>query len=221
MENVARIIITMFFIGLIALAIIFFGVFGLVPLENIGKIGKNNEGENVRIEYVPVETESSPETTTTSTVSAPENEEPIMPEEEQDQADPIPDIPSEVNTPSGEIRLDVPPGSPNAPQQSTPIADTQIPVGSVRLTMREGSFVPKSFTIRKGEEITLAVSSGDDRTHVFMFKDTRLSAVAIGVGPGETRLMKFAVPVAGEFDFFCAVPGHEGAGERGRMIVIN
>lgn len=220
MENVARIIITMFFIGLIALAIIFFGVFGLVPLENIGKIGKNN-GDTVRVEYVTVEGEKPSEVPSEATTTVPEYVPPeIMPPGSGGSIQPPPVVPQEVTTPSGKIRLDVPPGSPNAPQQSTPITESQVPTGSVRIVMKEGSFVPRLFTIRKGEEVTLAVSSGDDRTHVFMFKDPRLSAIAIGVGPGETRLMKFAAPVAGDFEFFCAVPGHEGAGESGRMTVI-
>jgi len=66
----------------------------------------------------------------------------------------------------------------------------------------------------------VAVSSTDGYTHVFMFDDPSLSAVAVGVGPKETRAITFNAPAkAGTYSFHCDVPGHTARGEVGAMIV--
>jgi uncharacterized cupredoxin-like copper-binding protein len=65
----------------------------------------------------------------------------------------------------------------------------------------------------------MSVSSSDDSTHIFKFKDDALKAVAVGIAPGETRAITFQTPGPGEYEFYCDVPGHEGRGEAGIMIV--
>lgn len=113
------------------------------------------------------------------------------------------------------------PMTPSAPQQTAPIASTATLSNSViKLGVSASGWDPKEFTVKVGAPTTVAVSSTDGYTHVFMFDDTSLSAVAVGVGPKETRAITFNAPAkAGNYSFHCDVPGHTGRGEVGVMIV--
>ncbi|MEK7107406.1 MAG: cupredoxin domain-containing protein [Patescibacteria group bacterium] len=126
-----------------------------------------------------------------------------------------------VVTPAGEaVKLNVTPGTPEAPQQSNPIASPKdLPPQAIKLSVSAAGFSPSSFTVSAGAAVTLAVTSADTQTHVFMFEDASLSAVAIGVGPGETRAITFNAPKSGEYAFHCDVPGHKSRGEVGKMTV--
>lgn len=118
------------------------------------------------------------------------------------------------------VRLDVLPGSPNAPRQSNPISPEILPADAVKLTVSASGFSPKSFTVAPGQVVTLALTANDNQTHIFKFRDDNLSAVAIGVGPGETRAIVFNAPMqTGDYSFYCDVPGHASRGETGVMTV--
>lgn len=126
-----------------------------------------------------------------------------------------------VITPTGEqVKLNVTPGTPEAPQQSNPIASPKdLPPQTIKISVSAAGFSPSSFTVKSGAAVTLAVTSADTQTHVFLFDDASLSAVAIGVGPGETRAITFNAPKSGEYAFHCDVPGHAARGEVGKMVV--
>lgn len=126
-----------------------------------------------------------------------------------------------VITKTGEVaKNDVVPMSPEAPQQTAPITKAQLPNTAVKLDVSATGFSPAEFSVKAGAPVTLSVSSVDGLTHVFMFEDSALAAVAIGVGPSETRAITFNAPAkAGEYAFRCDVPGHFGRGEAGKMIV--
>ncbi len=127
----------------------------------------------------------------------------------------------EVVTPSGKpVKLNVTPGTPEAPQQSNPIAKpADLPSKTVKLVISSAGFSPKEITVSAGQPVTIGVTSGDSQTHVLKFDDPSLDAVAVGVGPGETRAITFPAPKAGTYKFHCDVPGHSGRGEVGDMIV--
>ncbi|OGE80852.1 MAG: hypothetical protein A3B13_02465 [Candidatus Liptonbacteria bacterium RIFCSPLOWO2_01_FULL_45_15] len=127
----------------------------------------------------------------------------------------------QVVTQTGEqVKLNVTPGTPEAPQQSNPITSPKdLPPQTIKISVSAAGFSPSSFTVKSGAAVTLAVTATDSQTHVFLFDDKSLSAVAIGVGPGETRAISFNAPKSGEYAFHCDVPGHSGRGEVGKMIV--
>ena len=111
------------------------------------------------------------------------------------------------------------PASPEAPKQSDPIGQNSVP-SAIKITITSGGFTPNSFEVNSGAPVALEITSGDTFTHVFAFKDPSLSAVAVGLAPGETRAMVFNAPTSkGEYTYYCNVPGHEGRGEIGKMIV--
>ena len=127
----------------------------------------------------------------------------------------------QVVTPSGKpVQLNVAPGSEQAPQQSAPItASSTVPSRAIKLTVSASGFSPKTFAVNSGDPVVLSVTSGDDQSHVFKFRDPALEAVAMGLAPHETRLITFNAPKAGSYDFYCDVPGHANRGETGTMTV--
>jgi len=126
----------------------------------------------------------------------------------------------QVVTKAGEpVKLDVEPGTPEAPQQSNPVSPEDLPSSAIEFTMTSSGITPSSFEVRSGEAVTISVTAGDEQTHVFKFDDPSLSAVAVGVGPGETRAITFNAPAKGTYGFRCDVPGHAARGETGTMTV--
>ncbi len=197
MEVAVRIIITVLFIALIAVGVVFLGVFGLIPAKKSTTVLEVEEKTIIR--------ETVVNTTTTA---------PVVP----DTSPITPD--AQVVTPEGEpVQNDVLPGTPEAPQQSNPISEDVLPEEAVKIRISAGKIEPGSFTVAADSVVVLSVSSVDEQTHVFKFKNPDLQAVAVGVGPGETRAITFNAPAAGDYEFLCDVPGHAGRGETGVMTV--
>ncbi len=117
------------------------------------------------------------------------------------------------------VKLNVVAGTPDAPQQSNPIGAGSVSAGTIKMTVSAKGFSPNQFVVRAGDVVTIALTSGDTQTHVFKFDDASLSAVAIGVGPGETRAITFNAPSPGKYGFHCDVPNHSSRGETGTMTV--
>ncbi len=125
----------------------------------------------------------------------------------------------EVLTPAGEpVDNTALPGSPDAPKQSRSLSEGEVPEAAVQLTVSASGFSPNEFDVKAGDVVTLSVTSAD-RTHVFKFDDASLQGVAIGVAGNETRAITFKAPAAGDYTFYCDVPGHRGRGETGVMHV--
>ncbi|MFA5871007.1 MAG: cupredoxin domain-containing protein [Candidatus Paceibacterota bacterium] len=127
-----------------------------------------------------------------------------------------------VITPEGKAaRNDVKPMSPEAPQESLPITDkSSISQDKIDIKVSSEGISPKEFRVKANAVTNLLVSSGDQFTHLFKFQDPSLSAIAVGIGPGDpTRLITFNAPLKGEYQYLCDVPGHAGRGESGKMIV--
>lgn len=130
----------------------------------------------------------------------------------------------EVLSAQGNVaKNDVTPGAPEAPQQSAPITPEtlkELPKEAIKLTVSPSGFKPADFSVDAGSVVTLSVTSDEAQTHVFKFEDPSLSAVAVGIGPSETRAITFNAPEKkGDYIFFCDVPGHRGRGETGKMTV--
>lgn len=110
------------------------------------------------------------------------------------------------------------PGSPDAPKQSASLKEEEIPEEAVKISVSTNGFTPNEFKVKAKSAITLSLTS-TDMTHVFKFDDPVLQAIAIGVGGKETRAITFNAPSAGDYTFYCDVPGHRGRGETGVMHV--
>ena len=125
-----------------------------------------------------------------------------------------------LNRSGQEADLKAEPGSPTAPDQSGPISEKSIPNSAVSLEATNYAFTPAEFKVKAGSVVTLALTAKADSTYIFKFNDPSLNAVAIGVGPFETRAITFKAPeTKGEYSFFSDVPGQASRGMVGKMIV--
>jgi uncharacterized cupredoxin-like copper-binding protein len=128
-------------------------------------------------------------------------------------------------TNNGSTTADMGQGQPAAPvnavpQQSEPLkAGQAVPAAAVKITASAAGFSPSTFTVSEGAKVTIALISGDQFAHVFMFDDPALSNFAVGISPGETRTIEFTAPKAGTYTFQDTVPGHAARGETGSMTV--
>ncbi|MCP6720184.1 MAG: cupredoxin domain-containing protein [Patescibacteria group bacterium] len=211
MEVAVKIIITVLFITLIAIAIVFFGIFGIAPLTRLADRG-GSEGVTTT---VVTEVGTEPEVITGEEFEELQEETRVLVPE----ASPVTQDGEVVTQEGAPVKLDVEPGSPEAPQQSNPINEESLPEEAVKLQVSASGFLPSTFKVKTGDTITLSLTTADDRSHIFKFKDPSLSAVAIGVGTSKTRAITFNAPSKGDYSFFCDVPGHELRGETGVMVV--
>ncbi|MDO8557492.1 MAG: cupredoxin domain-containing protein [Candidatus Jorgensenbacteria bacterium] len=132
-------------------------------------------------------------------------------------ASPVSETGKVVTQNGAPVKLNAVPGTQEAPQQSNSISEKQLPSKAIKLSVSTGGFLPATFSVSAGNVITLAISSTDEKTHVFKFDDPSLSAVAMGIGPNETRAITFNAPARGTYTFHCDVPNH--GSERGTMVV--
>ena len=155
-----------------------------------------------------------------------ENGEAIIPESLVDAivvvegANPIAKDGTVVTRSGNAVQNNVVPMSPEAPKQTDSVVAEELPESVIKLGVSATGFDPSEISVKAGAPVTIAVTSTDDFTHVFMFDDSALSAVAVDVSSHETRAITFNSPVeAGEYIFHCDVPGHANRGEVGKMIV--
>lgn len=214
--------LTVIIIAIIAILIIVLAVLALTQKEetNISNGDKNapaNETGDVNDEGAVNTDEASAanDSATTEAVS-----EALQNAESQVEGGNLVTEDNKVVTPTGEeAKNDVEPGSPDAPQQTGPIDEEALPEETVRVNISAAGFSPEELRVAANTAVTMSVSSTDDQTHIFKFKDDALSAVAVGIAPMETRAITFQTPGPGEYEFYCDVPGHESRGELGTLIV--
>ena len=118
---------------------------------------------------------------------------------------------------------DVGPGSKLAPKQSKILTEeekVELIEDTIQLEVsREKGYVPNEFKVKPGQAVTVLLTSVDNQTHTFRFKDRNLRGVAITVRSGESRATTFNAPtVVGRYEFIGSVPDHRDT-EFGFMIV--
>ncbi len=125
-----------------------------------------------------------------------------------------------VVTPQGApVKLNVMPAAADAPRQSIPIKLNEVKdtANTIKLAVNSQAFTPKTFTVRAGQLVNFVLTSTDNYTHIFMFKDPALTAAILGVASHETREISWNAPEPGTYKFYDAIPGRQGVG--GEMIV--
>ncbi|MFA6365525.1 MAG: cupredoxin domain-containing protein [Candidatus Paceibacterota bacterium] len=208
MNTTLRVIVTLFFIALIVLGVVFFSIFALVPKEKLARIKTGNitatstqvQETSKSIFDLPffsqfrelLSSRQAPEVVPTSTPEV------------------VIQKPQEL----------IPPGSPDKPSQSSAVQKEQLPQGTIEVRISPDGFSPKSFSVKAGEMVSLALVSDDAFTHTLSFDSTELSQFSMGVAAQETRVIFFWAPQEkGTYGFRCGLPGHFDRGEVGSMIV--
>lgn len=96
--------------------------------------------------------------------------------------------------------------------ESSPVAD-----GARRIQVNATSFAydPDEITVSVGEDVAIVLSS-DDLLHDFVMDEID---VHVAADRGETAEGGLRADTAGEYTFYCTVPGHRDAGMEGTLIV--
>ncbi|HET7055295.1 MAG TPA: cupredoxin domain-containing protein, partial [Thermomicrobiales bacterium] len=89
------------------------------------------------------------------------------------------------------------------------------PAGPVEVDMVDLAFNPTEVTIPANTDVTIHAVNSGALPHTFTIPDV---ADTGEVAPGSSTDVKVNLP-PGEYDFHCAVPGHEAAGMVGKLIV--
>lgn len=218
MEDAVRLIIIVLFIGLIVVAVVFFGVFLLAPLGNVGGLLGHKATSTETVNLPPLNQQSNE---SGSNATQPNENPPVGNENQSSQ-------PTSAATPSSGVTAPVissipgpslSPGDYRLINQSSPLAASDIPSGAVKLTVTSEGFSPSVITASAGSVVVLAVISGDNETHVFKFDNPDLSSVSVGVGPYGIRTLSFVINKSGVYGFHDDVPGRAQAGVVGRLII--
>lgn len=85
----------------------------------------------------------------------------------------------------------------------------------IMVTAKFAAFDPSTITVAKGQKVKLTITS-TDAPHTFTIDELGIN---VAVGTGQTVTKEFTVEKAGTFAFYCAVPGHRGAGMEGTLKV--
>lgn len=128
---------------------------------------------------------------------------------------------NKVITETGKVTENVAlPMSENAPKQTGFLEREELSKGVVQVEVGKNKFTPSQFSTKAGAPTTFSLTGVDDFSHVIAFDDPSLTAIAILVGPGQTKAITFNAPTTpGNYTFYCASPDHATRGEKGVMIV--
>lgn len=220
MENAARLIITVLFISLMAIGIIFFGFMFIAPLNSKLSSRPPEKGE---ITTTSLENINIIERETSSQTSSP----PLQNENTAQEETP-PQKETKEQTPSTNSSQTQPPPSPPSQKpsdnniisssdykllsQSGVISENEIPKEALKITIKTNSISPNTLIVNKGR-VTLAITSADESAHIFRFSNSGLSKLSLGIPPYATRLLTFEIYKSGEFVFYDDIPGTNASGK--------
>jgi uncharacterized cupredoxin-like copper-binding protein len=202
MRNIVRFIITLLFIGLVVIGVVFFSIIAVVPKDKLTKLKNKDFSPTQTTEkkslfdfsfFAPIKaliTGNNTQETITEVLPAP------------------------IEGTKETYPTDVP-----QPQASRPLSSGEIPSGVEKIIISEKGFSPNIFKVKEGEQVVLVIENQGKLFHSFSFKDPLFAPVNVSLGSHEVRGIQFYAVRKGEFVFRCDLPGHEDAGEVGTMIV--
>lgn len=230
MENAARLIITVLFIALMAIGIIFFGFLFIAPLNNklsspLQKTTTTSSLENA------ITTSSEELGFKTTTLTQKKEEKNVLTQNQQNQQSSesgalsssqeqgnqknfanTSQSPTPSKTQQNNNLASLSPSDYKLIEQSGVILKESIPQEAIKITFSKNFVSPNTITTNKGR-IILAVSSGDDLVHILRFNNPGLSQLFIGVPPYGTRLLIFEIYKSGEFVFYDDNPESNATGK--------
>jgi uncharacterized cupredoxin-like copper-binding protein len=108
-----------------------------------------------------------------------------------------------------------PAGSAAAPAAASPATTGAAAAQSVEFVAYDIYFEPKEVTIPANTDVTAVIRNDGAAPHNFSIDEL---GIDVDVAPGETKETVINAP-AGEYEYYCNVPGHKEAGMVGKLIV--
>lgn len=88
--------------------------------------------------------------------------------------------------------------------------------GSTSIEIPGMSYDPDSITATAGEDHEVELENTDGQLHTFTIDELDVN---VEVEAGETATATLSAPEAGEYTFYCTVPGHRESGQEGTLTV--
>jgi uncharacterized cupredoxin-like copper-binding protein len=108
-----------------------------------------------------------------------------------------------------------PAGAPAAPAAGSPATTGTAAAQSVEFVAYDIYFEPKEVTIPANTDVTAVIRNDGAAPHNFSIDEL---GIDVDVAPGETKETVINAP-AGEYEYYCNVPGHKEAGMVGTLTV--
>jgi len=111
----------------------------------------------------------------------------------------------------------------SASPEASPIASPAATGATASLNMVDIAFQPNSVSIPANTDATLSITNKGVTTHTFIINDHKNDGkpnlnIKVEVASGETGTVTINAP-AGDYYFWCDIPGHEAAGMFGTLTV--
>jgi uncharacterized cupredoxin-like copper-binding protein len=109
--------------------------------------------------------------------------------------------------------------SPSASPMATPATEAAGGAAATEVTVKAGDlfFDPKELTIAAGTDVKVTLENGGALAHDWAVRDHDDIATKL-LNPSESETISVNLP-AGEYTYYCTVPGHADAGMVGKLIV--
>jgi plastocyanin len=105
----------------------------------------------------------------------------------------------------------------NGDDDDADVADDNGNGDSVTVEAPDMSFDPDEISASAGQDLEVTLDNTDGQTHTFTLDEADFEIEAAG---GESETGTLTVPdEAGDYEFYCAVPGHREAGQVGTLTV--
>ncbi len=88
--------------------------------------------------------------------------------------------------------------------------------GSITIETPGMEYDPDSISMSEGEDLEVTIDNTDNQLHTFTIDEL---GIDLEVDAGESDSVTIEAPDAGEYDFYCTVPGHRESGQEGVLTV--
>ncbi|HVC58236.1 MAG TPA: cupredoxin domain-containing protein [Candidatus Acidoferrales bacterium] len=90
---------------------------------------------------------------------------------------------------------------------------------NVQLSNAQGAYVitPNVITVKAGESVTINVINDGTMVHSFVIPNISVSAPDLS--PGQSKVLTFTAPAAGNYTYYCPVDSHKTLGMVGTLVV--
>lgn len=119
------------------------------------------------------------------------------------------------------------PGEVSAPTEGPAIEGPTVPppgseapgeagIKEIKIEAFSFGYTPGELQAKAGEAIKLTITNSSGIPHTFTIDELQ---VDVRLSPGKTKTIEFTPNKAGDFSYYCTIPGHKAAGMFGDLIV--